>query len=55
MKRDLETIKRKNQNPHDEEVEDFKAAAKKRNVKTPTRGYPTQSRQDAKRESPRQM
>ena len=39
LKRDLETIKRKNQNPHDEEDEDFKPAAKKRNVTTPTRVY----------------
>ena len=38
MKRDLET-KRKNQNPHDEEDEDFKPTAKKRNVTTPTRVY----------------
>ena len=39
MKRDWETIKRKNQNPHDKEDEDFKPAAKKRNVTTPTRVY----------------
>lgn len=39
MKRDLETIKRKSQKPHDEEDEDFKPAAKKRSVTTPTRIY----------------
>ena len=37
--RDLETIKRKNQNPHDEEDEDFKPAARNRNVTTPARVY----------------
>ena len=39
LKRDLETIKRKNQNPHDKEDEDFKPTAKKRNVTIPTRVY----------------
>ena len=37
MNRDLETITRKNQNPHDKEDEDFKPATKKRNVTTPRR------------------
>jgi len=31
--------KRKTQNPHNQEDEDFKPAAKKRNVTTPTRVY----------------
>lgn len=82
INRDLETIKRKNQNPQNEEVEDFIQATTKRNVTPPTRVYSkdcifckrvklvhplylfsrapsygcsTQSRPDAKRESPCQM
>ena len=39
IKRDLETIKRKNQNPHNEEDEDFIQATTKRNVTPPTRVY----------------
>lgn len=37
INRDLETIKRKNQNPHNEEDEDFIQATTKRNATPPTR------------------